>query len=91
MGASLSTGTYKLDSNYKDRWNSDVEQSQHESGHSYSGEIGMLGKGFDMSSHIAEDTNEAHDYICDHHDKWDGAMAVKTKDGFVVIGGWCSS
>ena len=90
MGACFNARVYDLTDDYENLFNASVEASLYEEGHSYSGGIGMLGKGFRIIPTIAKDTKEAHEYICDHHQKWDGAMAMKTQDGKIVIGGWCS-
>ena len=97
MGANLNT--YKFaDSIGKEkiteRWNYAVEESLYESGHSYSGEIGMLGKGICWldKNFLLED--DAEEYISENHEKWSKAIAVSfSKDNkkFWLIGGWCSS
>ena len=94
MGASFNAYTFDLSKGIdkiKEVWNEGVEQSLYESGHNYSGDIGMLGKGFEVQTTIAEDADEAREYIVENQEKWNGAMAVKTKDNKIVIGGWCSS
>ncbi len=94
MGASLDARTYDLDlgmDKIKSRWNESVESSLYEDGNSYSGGIGMLGKGFSMVSRVAKDARDAYEFIAENHDKWDGAMGVKSEDGKITIGGWCSS
>lgn len=95
MGASFSCRTYDLSKlsmdEVKTQWNEEVESSLYEDGHNYSGEIGMLGKGFEVQRIVADNEHDADEYICEHQQKWDGAMAVKTKDNKIVIGGWCSS
>ena len=94
MGASFNTMTFDLSkmtiSEAKEQWNQEVEESLFEDGHSYSGGIGMLGSGFSIVNSEARDTSEADDWICDHHNKWDGAMAMRTQDKQLVVGGWCS-
>ena len=74
----------------KVQWNEEVEQSIQEDGCSYSGGVGMFGKGFSLLNHVSKDRMEAADYIRDKHQKWDGAMGVKTEDNQIVIGGWAS-
>lgn len=77
------------------KWNNEVDSSLYESGHSYSGGIGMLGRGFDVHTDAEITTQEdAVEYIADNHEKWEGAMAITIKKGNVqvwIIGGWCSS
>jgi hypothetical protein len=95
MGASYDGRNYDLNKmsmvEVKEQWNEAVESSLYEDGHEYSGGIGMLGKGFSISNFVAENEEEADHYIVEHHEKWNGAMGVKTKDEKIVIGGWCSS
>lgn len=97
MGASTSFRTYP-DSLGRDgiqkRWNEAVEDSLHEDGHSYSGEIGMLGKRIKWMDKELGSEDEANDLITDKHDKGDDPMAVSYMDGdkkMWLIGGWCSS
>lgn len=76
-------------------WADAVSQNQYESGHSYSGGIGMLGeriKWIDMPPCENQDT--AEEWLADKHQKWDCAMAVpfmKDDQKLWLIGGWCSS
>jgi hypothetical protein len=77
MGASLDHLTFDLTVDYKNWWNRAVEDSLRADGDQYSGGIGMLGEGFDTVSFVAMNVSEAQEYIADHHQKWDGAMAVK--------------
>jgi len=80
-------------------WNNMVEENQFESGHSYSGDIGMLGTGFEiMEKGKIFEINEARDYIEENHNKWSNAMAVQIKNPKApkdtisyLIGGVCSS
>ena len=77
-------------------WNSAVEDSLYESGHSYSGAIGMLGKGI-ANWHDKEfaSQDEAQEFLSDTQQKWQQADAVSFKnvkgEKYWVIGGWCSS
>ena len=77
------------------QWNEMVEDDLHENGHSYSGGIGMLGSGFEVQAQTFHTPKEADDFICENHDKWDGAWAVRVRTQeeniTLVIGGWCSS
>jgi uncharacterized protein YggL (DUF469 family) len=92
MGASLEFMYYtnKNKDEVAKAFNSDVENCQYENGHSYSGGIGMLDC---ISLWVAKTfatVDEAENYICDHQEKWDGAMAAQTTEGTWVVGGWCS-
>lgn len=80
MGANFDYRIYPYDTQEeKERakkcWNSDVEDSQYEDGNSYSGGIGMLGRGFSIQEDLAKES-EAIEFLEDNHRKWDGAMAV---------------
>jgi len=96
MGASTDTRTLK-DEDRKgivEKWDSAVEASQYEDGHSYSGCIGMLDGSPQFKDLNLESGDEAEEYIEENHDKYDSPMAVSfTKDNqkYWVIGGWCSS
>ena len=96
MGASFSYRVYRATSidEVKKKWSSDVEQSLYESGHSYSGEIGMLGEDF-IVTQTCKTIEESIEYIEDNHKKWETALCVPTTDksGYsaYVVGGWCSS
>lgn len=75
-------------------WNAAVEESLHESGHSYSGCIGMLHGTvtFKDTGHLTHDA--AYDQLVDEHEKWRPALALsyfnKNKLKCWMIGGWCS-
>ena len=77
------------------QWGAACEESRYESGHSYSGAIGMLNgvPTFEDKEFLTE--READDYIADNHEKWRAPMAVSYKDKggakWWLIGGWCSS
>ena len=78
-----------------DKWKDAVAQSQYEDGNSYSGEIGMFGtnvtKWLDLGF---GDSNVADEYLADHHEKWEAAIAVsfyKNDKKYWMIGGWASS
>lgn len=93
MGAEFDYREYRtLDrSEIERQWQADVKESRFESGNSYSGEIGMLGGPIDwLPGAPAESQSAAVDILADKHQKWDGPMAVRFADGWVV-GGWCSS
>ena len=101
MGANTSFRTFP-DSLGKDeikrRWADAVDMSLHEDGHSYSGEIGMLGpkiaQWYEPAFEGADAFNQADEFICEKHEKWRPAMAVAyIRNGIKMwlIGGWCSS
>jgi len=91
MGASFSYRIYEnmsIDKAMKE-WSKEVDDSLYESGHSYSGEIGML-QGTVVVKPKIDKLEDAITYIEDHHQKWDSGMCVPISNG-CVIGGWCSS
>ncbi len=67
-----------------------VARSQYESGHSYSGEIGMKTEIVDGPTDFATE-DEASDWVSEHNEKWGPAHLVRLKDGRYGYGGWCSS
>jgi len=79
MGACFDFRIYKTNDRkeIEAHFDREVEESLIEDGHSYSGGVGMLGKIIVWNS-IAPRANkdEAEDYLSDHHEKWDNAMAV---------------
>lgn len=98
MGASTSFRTYKASlgvSKITELWKEAVEQSLYENGHSYSGEIGMLGTNIQTWKDLNfGDKNGAGEYIYNHHQKWNAAMSVSyilNGEKYWLIGGWCSS
>lgn len=80
MGANLSTRTYSDRLGQRgiaDEWAQDVETSRHESGRSYSGEIGMLGPNISKwYDHNFKSEVEAENWLSENQDKWDPAIAV---------------
>lgn len=93
MGASFVTTEFdgKLSKNeLRKEFSKYQEQSRYESGHSYSGELGMC-EGLLVEDKVFETYNSACDYICDNTHKWEYALAVKIKGGEWVVGGVCSS
>lgn len=75
------------------QWKDDVSQSQYDSGHSYSGAIGMLDGEPDITNEIFASHSEAENYLSENQQKWNPAMAVKFKeDGkeYWMFGGWCA-
>ena len=93
MGGSLDTRTYDKEltkEQVENEFSRDQQDSAYESGHSYSGQIGVMPSGIDWLTEKFKTNSEAIDYITDEHDKWDKAFGVRTEEGYVV-GGWCSS
>ena len=100
MGANFDARGYEGKYSFKEvisLFMDDIEESQWEDGHSYSGCIGML-DGIDKKiSKVFDSHDDAYNYIEDNHQKWNGAWAAKFKDsddpsGFGwIVGGWCSS
>ncbi len=73
-------------------WNTAVDASLYEDGHSYSGCIGMFGHGID-TWHDKEffTENEAGDFLLNTQQKWRPAHAVsflRAGAKFWLIGGW---
>ena len=83
------------------RFTEDQQESAYDSGHSYSGCIGVMPGGVTWVDETFPSAFEAERYITKNHEKWEPAMGVayvqvveedepKETRGF-VIGGWCSS
>ncbi len=108
MGAHLETYPVTKNKN-KDEitkgWNEAIDQDQYDHGHDgYSGSIQTMGKGLTFKSGLHETKEAAEDYIADHHEKWNPAIAVqvmartpkgrikkvkgKPVFGYWLIGGW---
>lgn len=72
-----------------------VERSRYESGHSYSGELGMKDSLYFEESVVYENFNDAYNALVDHRiasDKWDPrAVAVPLKDGRWFVLALCPS
>lgn len=71
------------------------QQDCYENGHSYSGTIGMA-RGIKFpNAPLFADFHAADEWIADHAQKWEEALAVQTfnkaGDPIWVIGAWCSS
>jgi|APSaa5957512576_1039674.scaffolds.fasta_scaffold54086_2 hypothetical protein len=82
MGANFESVTFLTDDKgvIKSQWDGAVEHSQHMDGCSYSGSIGMLDGCIDwVRREPCLNEQEAEEYIADHHNKWDGPMAVPFK------------
>lgn len=75
MGACLVGRSYpgKTLAQAQKQWDKDCEQSRYEDGHSYSGEIGMLGKGR-VTSHIFNSGEEFNAFL-ENKDKGDAYWA----------------
>jgi hypothetical protein len=97
MGASTDFRRYKASlgqDTIKKLWDGAVAQSRYEDGHSYSGQIGMLGGIRSWNDLNLPDMAAADEYISENHEKWQAAMAVSYTDKgekYWLIGGWCSS
>lgn len=68
-------------------------QDQWENGHSYSGTIGMA-HGLEFRDQKFNSVREAEDWLNDHTEKWEAALAVRAKSmgkDVWVIGALCSS
>jgi hypothetical protein len=96
MGAIFNSVVYEKDDRaaIQKEWNASVEQSLYDSGFAYSGEIGMLAGDIKWQDKKLETAAQAEEYLEDHHEKWEPAMAVSfLKDGAKhwMVGGWCSS
>jgi hypothetical protein len=78
MGANLDTRTYNTDdkTDIRRRWDSDVEESQHSDGNSYSGCIGMFDSGIAFIREVFDSARQAYDYISENHQKWDNPLGV---------------
>lgn len=69
---------------------------RYENGHSYSGGIGMA-DGLKFLAWVFETKQEADDWLADHAEKWEAALAVRvapkdpTVEPYWRIGAWCSS
>ncbi len=98
MGADFNSHSFK-DSIGRDAitkaWIAEVDTSLYESGHNYSGGVGMLGHSIEwIEMPPCENRDTAQEWLMDKHQKWDGAMAVSYHENgekFWLIGGWCSS
>ena len=67
-----------------------ADASRYESGHSYSGEIGMKYDLIDGPSNF-QTVEDARTWVEEHNDKWGPAHLVRLTDGRYCFGGWCSS
>lgn len=79
----------------KRRWADAVGESLYQDGHSYSGEIGMLGSSLPVwEDKQLPSKEEAKEWLVENHEKWEPAIAVSYIDNeekHWLIGGWCSS
>tara|TARA_Y100001951_G_C11218859_1_gene227501 strand:+ start:438 stop:719 length:282 start_codon:yes stop_codon:yes gene_type:complete len=93
MGGSLDYRTYDkalTKEQVEEKFEGDQESSAYESGHSYSGQIGVMPHGIDWQTQTFKTVDEAVEWLSSHHDKWDKAFGIITKSAYVV-GGVCSS
>lgn len=83
MGAEYQSRFYNIEDTdeVKKRWDADVEMSLSERGNSYSGDIGMLGHGFNVTNQRFDTVREADEWLCANHEKWSTALAVRVKSG----------
>jgi len=97
MGANFNSRNYPDSKGKKEitaEWEAACEYSRYESGHSYSGDIGMLSGKIDWQDNMFATEREADDYAAENQNKWDPPIAVSYnhRDGtkWWLIGGWCS-
>jgi hypothetical protein len=97
MGANFCTLTFDGEltrDEVRGRFDAAVDQSLYESGHSYSGEIGMA-TGLMFMSKTFESQQEAYEWVSDAAEKWGPALCVRYKapgdKEFWYIGAMCSS
>jgi hypothetical protein len=92
MGANFCVREYatKDKGDAQRRWAGDVEKSTYDYGHSYSGDIGMLGPDVEFVLESFPTAGECERWIMEKHEKWDPPLGVEFSGGWVV-GGWCSS
>lgn len=75
-------------------WNQAVDNSLYESGHSYSGDIGMMGHGVSEWHDLNGTRNQATDWLAKNQEKWECAKAASFQENgqkHWMIGGSCSS
>jgi hypothetical protein len=98
MGASFN---YRLFGDFLDRktiakmWDDMCEQSRHDRGHSYSGDIGMLRGNVQWHEEVLPAQHLAYEFVLQNHkEKWDPPVAApyvnETGHKIWLIGGWCS-
>lgn len=83
MGASLNAIVFRCNDRTKISKEFEVmaEQARHESGNSYSGTIGELHGAICWKDLKLENQRAADDWLAEHHEKWEGPMAVSFKAG----------
>lgn len=98
MGAELNTRSYPAELGkpaIEKQWAAACEASRHESGQSYSGEIGMLQGAPVWHDKDFTGKEDAEEFICEEQEKWSRPLAVSFTDNKGakrwLIGGWCSS
>jgi hypothetical protein len=90
MGACFNTMTAKgTPQEVRKAFEQKQEQDRYENGHVYSGGLGMA-PGLTFTNKTFDDTRDAYEWLADHAQKWDNALAVKIGDEY-LIGAWCSS
>lgn len=62
-----------------------IEQSKHDYGRSYSGEMGMA-DGVVITDKSFDSEREAEDWLWDNAEKWGPALGIKLPDGRYVFG-----
>lgn len=97
MGATTDFCVFKIadKKTVKAKFNDACEDARYERGSGgYTGCIAEFGSIESWKELLLPSARAAEDYIVEHHEKWDGAMAVsfKLEDGAFgwVVGGWCS-
>ena len=97
MGAELNTRSYPAAlgrAAIEKKWADACDASRYESGHSHSGEIGMLQGTPVWHDEKCASRKDANEFICENQEKFSGPLAVTYTDKeveCVLIGGWCSS
>lgn len=80
MGAAFDFFTIGSDVTVKEvkqRYEEEVATGRHESGHSYSGNIGMTTGVIFPNGNVFESQEAAHEYVSEFADKWGPAVAVR--------------
>lgn len=92
MGACLDYRVFEGDDKAAIRreWEAAVERDLRENGNCYSGSIGMLGREIKWHPSPEPTREAAENVLCEKHQKWAGALAVRFNDHW-MIGGWCAS
>jgi hypothetical protein len=99
MGASFDCKVYKnAEGGFAEivkKFKADQDTDRYENGHSYSGGIGMCSGIKNANQPIFATEKAADDWVSEHAEKWEAALAVQFKNekGEILwfVGGWCSS